>query len=99
MLVGLRIAAGAVATPVPLNAIVCGLSTELSVSVILPLRAPLAPGVNITLMVHVAFTARLLGQVFVCAKSLAFVPVTAILVKVSAVAPVLVTVTVCAPLA
>ena len=61
----------------------------------------LACGVNVTLIVQFAFAASvfgLTGQVFVCAKSPAFVPVSAILLIVRGVVLVLVRVTVCAEL-
>ena len=62
----------------------------------LALRAPLADGVNVTLIKHDAPTAKLPGHVLVCAKSLAFVPVTVMPLIVSALVPLLVSVTVCA---
>ena len=62
----------------------------------------MADGVNVTLMEQFAFTARaalLAGHVLVCAKSLAFVPVTAMLEIASDAVPELVSVTLCAELA
>ena len=60
-LVGLRLTLGAGVTPVPLSAALCGLFVALSVKVRLALRLPLALGVNVTLIVHEAFAARVLG--------------------------------------
>ncbi len=62
----------------------------------LALRDPVADGVKVTLIVQFAPAASvlgLMGQVFVCAKSLAFVPLTVMLVIVSAAVPLLVSVT------
>jgi len=60
-----------------------------------------AVGVNVTLIEQVPFDAMvagLMGQVFVCAKLLALVPVIAIPLMVAAPDPLLVMVTLCAPL-
>src|SRR5579863_4918975 len=57
-------------------------------------RAPVAVGLNVTLIEQVPlFAATELPQVFVCAKSPLFAPVTAMLVIPSAALPVLVSVT------
>jgi hypothetical protein len=67
----------------------------------LAVRAPVAVGLNVTLMAQFAFAASvagLTGHVFVCVKSLAFVPVTLTLVIVSGALPLLVKVTACAAL-
>jgi hypothetical protein len=85
-------------SPVPLNAILCGLPTAPSVSVADAARAPPAVGVNVTVIVHVALPASDAPQVFVCAKSPGFVPAKAILVIASAAPPVFVTVTLCVAL-
>ena len=74
----------------------------MSVMVTDAVRAPVAAGVKVTLIEQFAFTARvelLAGHVFVCAKSLAFFPVTAMLEIVSGAVPELVSVTLCAELA
>src|SRR4051794_22449648 len=66
--------------PVPASASWCGLPGALSVIVTLALRAPEAPGVNVTEIEQDAPAASvlgLIGQLFVWAKSLAFEPVTA----------------------
>ena len=58
-------------------------------------------GAKVTEIVQLALAANVLGadgQVFVCAKSLAFVPVTPMLVIVSGAVPELVSVTFCAVL-
>lgn len=65
-------------------------------------REPVAAGVKVTLIEQFAFTARvelLAGHVLVCAKSLAFVPVTVMLEIVSGEVPELVSVTLCTELA
>jgi hypothetical protein len=72
--------------------IVVGLFTALLVIVTAPVRAPPVVGENVTLIVHVAFTARLVPQVFVCAKS----PLAAIELIVADAVPLFVTVTDCA---
>ena len=99
--VGLTCAPELGVTAVPLNVTLCGLAGPLSVIATLATRAS-APlllwGVNVTLMVQLAFDARLLVQVLVCAKSLAFVPVSAMLLMARVVAPLLVSVVVCAVL-
>jgi hypothetical protein len=55
-------------------------------------------GVNVILTVQKALAARLAGQLFVCAKSTALIPVMAIPLIVAAPDPLLVTVTTCAVL-
>src|SRR6266550_3289655 len=80
---------------------VCGLPLALSVIDTLAARLPLALGVKVALIVQLAPTATvfgLSGQVLVWAKSPALVPPTATLLIVRAAVPLLVTVTVCAPL-
>lgn len=94
---GLRLAAGGVVA-VPDRLTACGLPAALSVTVMAADRAPAAVGVKVTLIVHDAFTARLLPHVVVRAKSPALVPVTVMLVIVSEPVPVLVSVTVDAAL-
>jgi hypothetical protein len=86
------------ATPVPVNAIVCGEPAALSVIVIAAVFAPLAVGPKCPWMVQFAPTARLVPQVLANTNWDAPVPVTAMLVMVSAAVPVLVMVTVCEPL-
>ncbi len=80
--------------PVPLSGTSCGLPAALSVTVKFALRAPVVDGLNVRLMVQLAAAARELPQVVaVSGKSAASVPVTAMLLMVSAVVPMLVSVT------
>jgi hypothetical protein len=83
-------------TPVPLSATVCGFPGALSLTKTAAERAPDPVGVNETEIVQFAPGASVLGatgQVFVCAKSPAFAPVTPIELIVSAPVPELVNVT------
>src|SRR5438094_714804 len=89
--VGERLTPGVV--PAPLKLAVCGLPAALSATLRVPLRAPAAVGVNVTLMVQVPLTARvdgLNGHVLVWPKSPLLVPVTLMLAIVSAELPLLV---------
>jgi hypothetical protein len=80
--------------PVPLSGTCCGLPAALSVTVRFALRAPVVDGLNVRLTVQLAATARELPQVVaVSGKSAVSVPVTAILLMVSAVVPTFVSVT------
>jgi hypothetical protein len=56
-------------------------------------RVPVADGVNVAEIVQLAPAAKLAGQLLLCAKSLAFVPPTAMLLIDSAALPELVNVT------
>ncbi len=67
----------------------------MSVMLTAAVRAPVAVGVKVTLMVQLAPAATALPQVFVWAKSLLFVPVIAMPAMFSVALPVLVSVTVC----
>ena len=58
------------------------------------LREPLCDGVKVTLMVQEALTARLVPQVFVCAKSPGLTPLMLMLLMFSEILPVFVRVTV-----
>src|SRR4051812_37060629 len=80
--------------PLPEREVVVGLLTAFDVIVTEPVRAPPVVGANRTLIVQVAFTARLVPQVFVCEKS----PVAAIELIVAAAVPPFVIVVVCAAL-
>jgi hypothetical protein len=80
-----RATTGAKVTPVPVNPTIWGLPVTLSLIVSVPLRVPVAFGLNVTLMAHVNAGERLAGQLFVCAKS----PETWILLTLSAMLPVL----------
>ena len=57
------------AVPVPDNAIMCGLPAALSEIVKAPVLAPVAVGVNVTLMAQLAPAATGLTQLLVCEKS------------------------------
>jgi hypothetical protein len=94
--VGERLTAGA--TPVPVRLTAWGLPLALSVIVTAALRAPVAVGLNVTLMVQLAAAATLVPQVLVWLKSPLFVPVMAMLVMLSAAVPVFERVTACAVL-
>src|SRR5438874_2124413 len=86
---------------VPLKGTLCGLPDALSLMDKLAVRVPVAVGVKVTLTVHEAPAASvlgLIGQLLVWAKSLALVPVSPMLVMVRAPVPLLVSVTVWAAL-
>jgi len=57
------------AVPVPVSETLCGLFEALSVIVSVPVREPLAVGVNVTLTVQLELAATLAPQLLVCAKS------------------------------
>lgn len=61
--------------PVPVKLTFCGLPPPLSLTETVADRAPVAAGVNVTLMKQLAPDATLLPQVVVCLKSPGFVPV------------------------
>lgn len=63
--------------PAPLNVTDCGEPVAVSVMVNAAARVPAAAGLNVTLIEHVPLTANDAGQLFVSAKSPAFVPSTA----------------------
>lgn len=90
---GERVTAGAV--PVPDSDTLCGLPAASSVTVTLPVRLPPLDGVNVTEIVQLPLTASVageIGHVFVCAKSAAFVPLTAMELIVSGAVPLFVSV-------
>lgn len=74
----------------PFSVIICGLPVALSVIVIAALRAPPEVGVKVTLIRQIDPAAKPLAQLFVCAKSPAFAPVTDTLEIESAAPPKLV---------
>ena len=80
--------------PVPERLTVCGLPTALSTTVSEAERLPLADGVKVMLIVHLAPAASEVLQVLVCAKSLILVPVKAMPVILKGTLPVLVSVVV-----
>src|SRR5580693_9519655 len=100
MEVGESVTVDGTAVPVPLRLADCGLPLPLSVIVIAAESRLAANGVNVTLIVQKAFTAivaGLTGQLLVCTKLLAFVPVTAMLLIASGLGPLFVTVIACVP--
>ena len=66
-LVGDKLTAGTAATAVPVSDTACGLEAALSVSVMPPVSVPAEVGLKVTEIVQLAFTARLVPQVLVCA--------------------------------
>ena len=78
------------AIPFPVRLTVCGLFAALSVMVSVPVRLPVAEGVNVTEIVHDAFIAKLAPQFDVALKS----PLAAMLAMVSEPFPEFVSVTV-----
>src|SRR5581483_2246946 len=85
-------------TPVPVSAAVCGDPTALSVIDTMAVRVPAADGLNVTDIEQLLPAATDVPHVLVCAKSLAFIPVTAMLVRERVAVPVLVRVMLCAVL-
>ena len=83
-LLGEGVAFGPETSPVPLKPIGCGLPAALSVMVTEAVRGPLWAGLKVTVMVQLAPSARPVPQVLVWLKSVAFVPVTAMLLMVKA---------------
>jgi hypothetical protein len=81
--------------PLPERLAVCGLPVALSATERVAARAPVAPGLNVTEIVHVEFADTPLLQVSVSAKSEAFAPASVMPFTVSAVLLELVTVIVC----
>jgi hypothetical protein len=77
---------------------VCGELLALSATCSVPARLPVAPGLNVTLIVHVDFAATLPTQLSVSLKSPGFAPPNEIPATVSAVARLLVSVTAFDPL-
>jgi len=75
--------------PVPVRLAVSGLPLELSETVRLAVRIPIADGENNTTIVQLAPTARELPQLLFCVKSVEFAPVTATPEMLSATLPVL----------
>lgn len=96
-MVGEREATGtALATPVPATLMLCVVPLEeLSVTVRLAERAPVASGVKFTVMVQVLLAESDVPQLFVCEKSPGLVPVKATLLMVMAAVPALASVAVC----
>ena len=85
--------------PVPLSAtFTVGFTGSLLLTVRFAARAPVAVGLNVTLMVQFAAPASVAGHALVWAKSPGFAPARPMLVMVKAAVPVLDRVTICAAL-
>jgi len=79
--------------PVPVSVTVCGLPVALSVKTIVPVRVPVAVGVNVIENVHAGASSPMLGH---CASvAPAKSPLIAMLLNFSGNAPLFDTVTVC----
>ena len=76
--------------PVPVSVTLCGLTEELYKRVTEAVRVPVAVGWKITLIVQLAPAATLDPQLFVCAKSLGFIPASAMLERLKSALPALV---------
>src|ERR1700736_5213450 len=94
-LVGDRVAFGPETTPVPLKAIFCGLPDALSAIVTEAVRGPICAGLKVTLIGQCAPGGRLEPQEWVWLKSVAFFPVTAMLLMFRVSTLVLESVTAC----
>jgi hypothetical protein len=95
-LLGVTVTVAAALVPVPVSVTVCGLPVALSVNVIVPVRVPVAVGLNVIWNVHGVPSTAILGH---CASvAPAKSPVVTIFVNVTATPPVFDTVTVCAAL-
>jgi len=97
---GATVATGAVATPVPVRPIVCGLPVALFAIVSVADRAPEALGVNVMLIMQLPLgaTGLLVVQVVPLATTNSVLPVEGADVNVRLPVPLFVTVTLCAPL-
>ena len=95
---GVTVATGAVATPVPVRLIVCGLPVALSAIVSVADRAPEALGVKVMLMMQleVGVTGLLVVQVVPLATANSALPVEGADVNVRLPVPLFITVTLCA---
>jgi len=87
-----RLTAGPVETPVPVSMTDCGLPWALEVTVIEPVLVPLVVGRKLTLIVHLAPTAKPVPQLSDSRKS----PLGTMLVMVTAAPPVLASIMLCA---
>jgi hypothetical protein len=65
--------------PVPVRLDVCGLLLALSLTLNIPLRIPVWVGVNVTLIVHLLFAAKLVEQVFAATAKSPVVEITMLL--------------------
>jgi hypothetical protein len=87
-LVGERVAVDF--APVPVSVTLCGLTEETYKRLTEAVRVPVAVGWKVTLIVQLAPAATLDPQLFVCAKSLGFVPASAMLEMFKSALPALV---------
>src|SRR5580658_3902707 len=95
-LLGVTVTVAAPPVAVPVSVTVCGLPVALSVNVIVPVRVPVAVGLNVIEKTHGGFSSPILGH---CASvAPAKSPLVTILLKISANSPLFDTVTVCAAL-
>jgi hypothetical protein len=92
-LVALRVAIGAAEVPVPPNEIVCGEPLALSLIETVAVAAPVAVGLNSSVIVQLAFTAMLAAQLLVSTKSPGAAPPSEMETPVSAAVPLSVSVT------
>jgi hypothetical protein len=93
---GVTVTVAAPPVAVPVSVTVCGLPVALSVNVIVPVRVPVAVGLNVIEKTHGGFSSPILGH---CASvAPAKSPLVTILLKISANSPLFDTVTVCAAL-
>ena len=95
-LLGVTVTVAVPGVPVPVSVTVCGLPVALSVNAIVPLRVPVAVGLNEIWNVHGSASTAMLGHCPSVAPAKS--PDIAMLVKVTIVLPVLFTVTVCVAL-
>jgi hypothetical protein len=90
---GVTVTVAAALVPVPVSVTVCGLPVALSVKTIVPVRVPVAVGVNVIENVHAGASSPMLGH---CASvAPAKSPLIAMLLNFSGNAPLFDTVTVC----
>jgi len=95
-LLGVNVTVAAPPVPVPVNVTVCGLPVALSVNTIVPVRVPVAVGLNVIENTHGSASTAMLGH---CASvAPAKSPLVTMLVNVKATPALFDTVTVCAPL-
>ena len=80
---------------IPNRVTVCGLPTALSATLRTAVRFPKADGVNLTLSWQLVAAARVVPQLFVWLKSVAFGPMIEIADKLTEIVPVLLSVTTC----
>src|SRR5437764_10346100 len=95
-LAGESVATGAI--PVPLIGTLCGLPLALSVTFTVDDRLPVFVGLNVTVIVQLAFAAKEGGQVFVSAKSTVLAVDILMLVTDNVAVPEFVSVTICGAL-